>query len=197
MNILHIDCSARAHSHSRQLSAGIVAHLLHLHPQARVVRRDLGFHPIAHAGDVYATALSTPAAMASVCQPDAVQLSDELIGELEAADLVVIGTPMHNFTVPSVLKAWIDQIVRIGRSFAATPEGKKGLLSDRPVYVGVASGGVYSGERASQPDFLTPYLQAALGCVGVHDLRFLPLQGTAFLDADQLLQSRASLLAKL
>lgn len=197
MNILHIDCSARAHSHSRQLSAGIVAHLLHLHPQARVVRRDLGNEPIAHAGDGYATALASPAAMTAAPHPDAVQVSDELIGELEAADLVVIGTPMHNFTVPSVLKAWIDQVVRIGRSFAATPEGKKGLLADRPVYVGVASGGVYSGERASQPDFLTPYLQAALGCVGVHDLRFLPLQGTAFLDADRLLQSRASLLAKL
>jgi FMN-dependent NADH-azoreductase len=141
--------------------------------------------------------LSSPAAIASVSEPDAVQLSDELIGELEAADLVVIGIPMHNVTAPSVLKAWIDQIVRIGRSFAATSEGKQGLLSDRPVFVAVASGGVYSGERASQPDFLTPYLQAALGCVGVHDQRFLPLQGTAFLDADRLLQSRASLLASL
>ncbi|MCS4231968.1 FMN-dependent NADH-azoreductase [Stenotrophomonas maltophilia] len=197
MNILHIDCSARAHSHSRQLSAGILAHLLHLHPQARVVRRDLGHQPIAHAGDGYATALASPAAMTAAPHPDAVRLSDELIGELEAADLVVIGTPMHNFTVPSVLKAWIDQIVRIGRSFAATSEGKQGLLADRPVFVAVASGGVYSGERASQPDFLTPYLQAALGCVGVHDLRFLPLQVTAFLDADRLLQSRASLLAAL
>lgn len=173
MNILHIDCSAR------------------------VVRRDLGHQPIAHAGDGYATALASPAAMTAAPHPDAVRLSDELIGELEAADLVVIGTPMHNFTVPSVLKAWIDQIVRIGRSFAATSEGKQGLLADRPVFVAVASGGVYSGERASQPDFLTPYLQAALGCVGVHDLRFLPLQVTAFLDADRLLQSRASLLAAL
>lgn len=195
MNILHVDCSARAQSHSRWLSAGIVARLRAAYPHAHVTRRDLGLVPIAHADDGYATALSSPAAMAHAPLGAVVRLSEELIGELEAADMVVIGTPMHNFTVPSVLKAWIDQIVRVGRTFTATADGKQGVLRDRPVYVGIASGGVFCGERASQPDFLTPYLQAALGCVGLHHLRFLPLQGTAFLDVEHLQLSRESLLA--
>ena len=85
--------------------------------------------------------------------------SEELIHELENSDCVVIGTPMHNFTVPSALKAWIDHIVRVRRTFHVTREGKVGMLRDRPVFVAVSSGGRYSGEHAHQPDFLTSYLE--------------------------------------
>ena len=106
-------------------------------------------------------------------------LSEELIQELESSDFVVIGTPMHNFTVPSALKAWIDHIVRVRRTFNVTPEGKVGMLRDRPVFVAVSSGGRFSGERARQPDFLTPYLKAILGTIGLHDLTFFSVQGTA------------------
>ena len=105
--------------------------------------------------------------------------SEELIQELESSDLVVIGTPMHNFTVPSALKAWIDHVVRVRRTFNVTPEGKVGTLRDRPVFVAVSSGGRFSGERARQPDFLTPYLKAILGTIGLHDLTFFSVQGTA------------------
>jgi FMN-dependent NADH-azoreductase len=69
---------------------------------------------------------------------------------------------MNNFTVPSVLKAWIDQLLRVGRTIMPTPDGKVGMLHDRPVFIGIASGGVFVGERANQPDFLTPYLSVAL-----------------------------------
>jgi FMN-dependent NADH-azoreductase len=106
-------------------------------------------------------------------------LSEELIRELESADFVVIGTPMHNFTVPSALKAWIDHVVRARRTFNVTPAGKVGLLRDRPVFVAISSGGRFSGERARQPDFLTPYLKAVLGIIGLHDLTFFSVQGTA------------------
>ena len=86
-------------------------------------------------------------------------LSESLIGELEAADFVVIGTPMNNFAVPSTLKAWIDHIVRIRRTFRSTAEGKIGILQDRPVIVVSAHGG-YRGERPpGQPDFLSLYLE--------------------------------------
>jgi FMN-dependent NADH-azoreductase len=85
---------------------------------------------------------------------------------------------MHNLTVPSVLKAWIDHVVRVRRTFNVSPAGKIGLLRDRPVFVAIASGGRFSGERARQPDFLTPYLQAVLGTVGLHDLTFFSVQGT-------------------
>ena len=105
--------------------------------------------------------------------------SDEFIQELESSDFVVIGTPMHNFTVPSTLKAWIDHIVRVRRTFNVTTEGKVGALRDRPVFVAVSSGGRYSGERARQPDFLTPYLKAILGTIGLRDLTFFSVEGSA------------------
>lgn len=195
MKILHIDCSPRAESHSRRLSAGIVERLLAGSPGASVTRRDLGREPIPHAESGYATALSSPDALAAGLSNGALRLSEQLIQEVEAADVLVIGTPMNNFTVPSVLKAWIDQILRIGRTFAASPTGKIGLLQDRPVFIGIASGGVFTGDRANQPDFLTPYLTAALGCVGLNALRFLPLQATAFLDQERLAAASASLIA--
>jgi FMN-dependent NADH-azoreductase len=196
MNILHIDCSPRAGSHSRELSAAIVARLSALVPSARVTRRDLGHAPIPHADADYAAALSSPEVLAAGPPDAAVRLSEQLIREVEAADVVVIGTPMNNFTVPSVLKAWIDQILRMGRTIGVSPTGEKiGLLKDRPVYVGVASGGVFTGERAKQPDFLTPYLTAALGCVGLSSLQFFPLQATVFLDPGQLAAGQDALLA--
>jgi len=108
---------------------------------------------------------------------------------LESADLVVIGTPMHNFTVPSALKAWIDHVVRIRRTFHVTADGKAGTLRDRPVFFAIASGGRFSG-RARQPDFLTPYLKAILPTIGLHDLTFFSVEGTA-LGPDAIAEARA------
>ncbi|WP_028206398.1 FMN-dependent NADH-azoreductase [Paraburkholderia nodosa] len=196
MNILHIDCSPRLESHSRKLSAAIVAKLLTILPSAQVHRRDLGYEPIAHIGAAYADALSTPASLAVAGRSaDAVLLAEELIQEVEVSDVIVIGTPMNNLTVPSVLKAWIDQILRVGRTMQSTPAGKVGMLRDRPVFVGIASGGVFTGDRANQPDFLTPYLSAVLACIGFTTVHYVPLQATAFLDEVQAAQLRASLIA--
>jgi FMN-dependent NADH-azoreductase len=196
MKILHIDCSPRTASHSRALSAAIVARLTADHRDAVVTHRDLGRNPLPHADARYATALSSPASMTSHEAAQATRVSEALILEVEAADLIVIGTPMNNFTVPSVLKAWIDQILRMGRTMGVTPDGDKvGLLRDKPVYVGVASGGVFTGDRARQPDFLTPYLKAAFACVGLTSLHFLPLQATAFLEMGQLNENLHGLVA--
>lgn len=196
MNILHIDCSPRADSHSRRLSAGIVARLLDLRSGTTITRRDLGQAPIPHTQSGYATTLSSPGALAGAQASEAVQLSEQLIGEVERADIVVIGTPMNNFTIPSVFKAWIDQMLRMGRTIGVAANGEKiGLLQDKPVYIGVASGGVYVGEGARQPDFLTPYVSAAFACVGLTSLQFLPLQATAFLDQAQAEAATVTLLA--
>lgn len=195
-NILHIDCSPRDASHSRALSAALLARLSALHPGAAITRRDLGSEPLPHAPCGYATALSSPAALSSEAARAATSLSEQLIGEIERADAVVIGTPMNNFTVPSVFKAWIDQILRMGRTIGVTPAGEKtGLLENKPVYIGIASGGVFHGERAKQPDFLIPYLVAAFGCVGLTSLQFFPLQATAFLDDARLAADRDALVA--
>jgi FMN-dependent NADH-azoreductase len=116
-------------------------------------------------------------------------LSKELIQELESADFVVIATPMHNFTVPVALKAWIDHVVRVRRTFNVTAQGKLEALRDRPVFVAVSSGGRFSGDRAHQPDFLTPYLKAILGTIGLHDLTFFSIEGSA-LGPDALVAAR-------
>ncbi|SDD98121.1 FMN-dependent NADH-azoreductase [Cupriavidus sp. YR651] len=194
MNILHIDCSPRPESHSRQLSAAIVRKLLRVVPDASISRRDLATAPLPHAAPDYTTTLSTPATLATPLR-GALDLSEALIREVEAADMIVIGTPMHNLTVPSVLKAWIDQVLRAGRTFMSTPAGKVGMLCDRPVFIGVASGGVFTGERATQPDFLTPYLSTVLGSIGLNTLQFFPIQATAFLDQDQATLAREKALA--
>jgi FMN-dependent NADH-azoreductase len=184
MNILHIDCSPRPESHSRQLSAAIVEKLLEVAPGASVSRRDFAASPLPHAGAEYTNVLSSSATLAAPPR-GALDRSEALIQEVEAADAIVIGTPMHNLTVPSVLKAWIDQILRAGRTFKSTPGGKVGMLRDRPVFIGIASGGVFAGERANQPDFLTPYLSVVLGSIGLKTLQFFPVQATAFLDREQ------------
>jgi FMN-dependent NADH-azoreductase len=196
MNILHIDCSPRPESHSRQLSAAVVDKLLTIVPDAHISRRDLGYEPIPHAEAAYAAALATPASLAEAGRTaDSVRLAEQLIEEVERADVVVIGTPMNNFSVPSVLKAWIDQILRVGRTMQSTPSGKVGMLRDRPVFVGIASGGVFAGDRPSQPDFLTPYLTAVLGCIGLNTVHYLPLQATAFIDQARASELRRSLVA--
>lgn len=184
MNILHIDCSPRPASHSRRLSAAIVEKLLEVAPAASIERRHLGADPLPHAAADYATTLSSPATLAAPLK-GSLDRAEALIQEVEAADVIVIGTPMHNLTVPSVLKAWIDHIMRAGRTFMSTPAGKVGMLRDRPVFVGIASGGVFTGERANQADFLTPYLSVVLGSIGLKSLQFLPMQATAFLVGDQ------------
>jgi FMN-dependent NADH-azoreductase len=196
MHILHIDSSPRLESHSRGLSAAIVERLLEVAPKASIHRRDLGTEPLPHTPPEYAVALSTPATLAAP-PLGSLDVSERLIRELEAADAIVIGTPMHNYTLPSVLKAWIDQVLRVGRTMQSTPAGKVGLLRDRPVFIGVASGGVFSGERANQPDFLTPYLSLALNSIGLKTLQFLALQGTAFLDREHAAAARENVLAAL
>lgn len=140
------------------------------------MERTLGRDPIPHIDGNYADAhkMSEDA----LARKATIAYSELLIRELENADVLVISTPMHNLTVPSVLKAWIDNVVRAGRTFNVTPNGKIGMLRDRPTFIAVASGGKFSGERARQPDFLTPYLETIFATIGLHDLTFFSVQGT-------------------
>jgi FMN-dependent NADH-azoreductase len=178
MNILHVTGSPRGQaSESYRLSRNIIEWLLKSDPAATLIHRDVGGRVLPPIDEDYAISQQ---ASADVSQEGSAAVSAELIRELESADVVVIGTPMHNFTVPSALKLWIDHVVRVRWTFNVTPNGKVGTLRDRPVFVAVSSGGKFSAERARQPDFLTPYLQAVLGIAGLHDLRFFSIEGTAF-----------------
>ena len=180
MKILHLQASPRQQaSNAWWLSQQIVARLVARSGSARISVRDLHGDAIPHVDATYAGVLGSPVAVDDDQAAGTLALSEQLIVELDTADAVVIGTPMHNYTLPSTLKAWIDHVVRVRRSFAITPDGKVGLLRDRPVYVGVVSGGRFSGTTAGQPDFLTPYLRAALATIGLHDLRFYSMEGLA------------------
>ena len=177
--ILFLTCSPRgADAHSARFAEEVLGELRARHPGLEVARRDLASDPppIVDAG-------FSAAILANDAAAPALAASEALIGALEAADALVIATPMHNFGVPAVLKAWVDQIVRIHRTFRSTPEGKVGVLPDRPVVVVVASGGWFTGPSPigtpAQPDFLTPYLRAILATVGLRDLRLVTLEGMA------------------
>jgi FMN-dependent NADH-azoreductase len=146
-----------------------------------VTERVVGDGSLPHVDGDYAEELGTARPPSTEpAREGSLLLSEVLIRELEESDALVISTPMHNFTVPSGLKAWLDHVVRIHRTFNATPEGKVGTLYARPVFVAVASGGRYSGEQARQPDFLTPYLAAILGTIGLRDPVFFSVEGMAF-----------------
>jgi FMN-dependent NADH-azoreductase len=181
MRILHVSCSPRGQiSESYRLSRKIIEFLLEREPAAIVVDRVIGAGAISHIDESYATALGGIQQSSAERFPEgAMARSEELIQELESSDCMVIGTPMHNFAVPSALKAWIDHIVRVRRTFNATKDGYKGILRDRPVYVAVSSGGRYSGGRARQRNFLTPYIKTVLGVIGRSDVTFFSVEGSS------------------
>jgi FMN-dependent NADH-azoreductase len=170
--ILQILVSPRPLAFSRRLAGDIVSRIVACHPGALVITRDLAAEPPPHPDrDLYEAILSPT--------PDddpRFALSETYIGELEAADFVVIGTPVNNFTVPSTLKAWIDHIVRIRRTFRSTPEGKVGMLRDRPLIVVTAHGG-YVTIPPTQPDFLTDYVRTIFETIGIPSVEFVRLEG--------------------
>lgn len=156
----------------------------------RVTTRNLATEPLAPLSTQYARVITS-----SVPFDDpALALSEHLIGELESCDRLLISTPMHNFTVPAVLKLWIDHVLRKGRSFTVTQDGKVGLLRDRPALVLVRSGSPCAGDGARQPDFLTPYLHYALSVIGIHSVQFVYLPGLPPI-AEALAQTRDALVS--
>ncbi len=176
MNILHVSCSPRGReSESYRLSQKIIGHLLDKEPTATIVNRPLGDGVIPPVDREYAISQGSSE---DVSQFGSMAQSEKLIVELESSDVLVISTPMHNLTLPATLKLWIDHIVRTRRTFNITRSGKVGTLHDRPVFIATASGGRFSGEHVQQPDFLTPYLKAILGMIGLHDLTIFSVQGT-------------------
>ncbi|MDE2006664.1 MAG: NAD(P)H-dependent oxidoreductase, partial [Rhodospirillales bacterium] len=176
--ILHLTVSPRGeNSLSRAISAEAVHLLTARIPDARVMTRDLAREPLPHVDAGFAAAIAVPERRYEQPHMGALALSDTLIDELAAARAVVIGTSVHNYGLPSVLKAWFDHVVRIHRSFRGTPEGKIGLLADRPVLVVAGSGGYFSREPARQPDFFAPHLLALFATIGIRDVTILRLEG--------------------
>jgi len=163
--ILHIDSSAQKQkSISRQLSARIVDQL-----GGEVIRRDLS-DAVPPVTELWVSANFTPAEQRTSEQKEALTLSNLLVAELQRADTIVIGSPVYNFNVPSVLKAWIDQVVRAGLTFSYTENGPVGLLEGKRAIVAMASAGMPIG---SEIDFASGYLRHILGFVGINDVQII------------------------
>ena len=144
------------------------------HPQDTILLRDIGHHPVPH--------VTEPWIVGSTASPDdqtpeskaAIAVSDQLVDEFLSADRYIFGVPMFNFNVPSIFKAYIDQIVRPGRTYAMGLDGFEGLVKERKALFITTSGNSYAPGSPSAPlNFLEPYLRAVFGFIGLTDLQFV------------------------
>ncbi|MGH1420900.1 MAG: FMN-dependent NADH-azoreductase [Hyphomonas sp.] len=183
-NILRIDASARqTDSVTRELSDKTIdrfATLGAVQVTSRDVARGLPF-----VDEAWVTANFTPEAQRTNEQRSKLSQSDQLVDEVQAADLLVIGMPIYNFGIPASLKAWIDMICRVGRTFYYSENGPVGLMTGKRAIILIASGGT---ELGSEIDFASPYIRHALNFIGIQDITFIAADGLGA-DAEQKLQS--------
>jgi len=174
LKILEVQASARASgSISRELTADLIAALEDRHGELDITRRDLA-KGLPFIDESWVGANFTPDEDRTSTHRQILSRSDDLVAELQAADVIVIGAPIYNFSVPAVLKAWIDMVCRARLTFRYTESSVEGLLENKKAYVVVPSGGVPIGSPA---DFATPYLRHALGFVGITDVEIIGAQG--------------------
>jgi len=185
MKLLHIDSSILGeNSVSRQVSAAVVARLRAETPGVEVTYRDLAATPISHlTGQQFAARFAAPAEGAPGLAETAA--GEAALAEFLAADIVVIGAPMYNFTLSSQLKAWIDQIVVAGKTFRYGPKGPEGLAGDKRVIIALSRGGLYGpGAPAAAFEHLEGYLRSIFAFMGVTDPEIIVAEGIQ-LGADQ------------
>src|SRR5450631_1127951 len=183
--LLHIDSSPLyGRSVSRELTAAFVAQWKASHPHGAVIYRDLNATAMPPINADWVGAVYTPEKARTPQQKELLRLSDSLLAELEQADEYVFGVPMHNFGVPSVLKLWIDQIARVGRTFSYGGGGApKGLLVSKNVTFIIATGGIYDAQtQMASFNFVEPYLRSVFGFLGVTEATFITAGGTAALN---------------
>ncbi|MCA1415620.1 NAD(P)H-dependent oxidoreductase [Bradyrhizobium sp. NBAIM20] len=177
MKLLHIDSSVLGpHSVSRQVSAAIVDRLRQATPSLQVVYRDLTETPLAHLSGSHLAAAQGAAAPAELA-PD-LAASAAALEEFLSADIVVIGAPMYNFTIPTQLKAWIDRILVVGKTFKYGAAGPEGLAGGKRVIVAVSRGGYYGAETPyAAGEHLETYLRWVFGFIGITNVEFIPADG--------------------
>jgi FMN-dependent NADH-azoreductase len=179
-SILFIQSSPRGlQSYSYKVAKFIVDSFKAKNPDSKLVRRNLDEEPPPHVDSAFVGGLFVRPEQRTPQQANALALSDALIDELIAADTIVIAIAVHNFGIPSTLKAWIDHVVRAGRTFAFSQNGPQGLVKDRRAILVLASGGVYSDGPAKSFDFHEPYLRAILGFIGIVNVEVVRVEGVA------------------
>lgn len=177
-HLLHIDSSARGEgSASRRLSADYVAAWKARNPRGTVAYRDLAADSPAFVSPEWITGVFGPAEAADEGTREAVAAAERLIHELEEADVLVLGVPMYNFGVPATFKAWIDQVMMAGRTFAFGDNGPEGLLKGKKAVVLRASGSDFGNPDFAPMDFHAPYIRGVLGWMGVTDVEIIAVNG--------------------
>jgi len=186
--LLKLDSSPMGQgSISRKLTAKFAETWLRSHSGGRVIERDLTMLDLPVVDASWVGAAHTPESSRTAAQSKALAASDSLINDLEQADEYVFGVPMHNFSIPSTLKLWIDQVVRVGKTFSYGATGPKGLLTGKKATLLLASGGEYGkGSAMASFDFVTPYLKTLLGFIGITDVTIITASGTAQLMSGKL-----------
>jgi FMN-dependent NADH-azoreductase len=177
--LLHLDSSARGErSVSRQLTGDFVSAWKQAHPGAEVIYRDLSNTPVPFVSERFIAGAYTPADALSPELRVALATSNELIAELKTATEYVFGVPMYNFSVPATFKAYIDQIVRFGQTFARSESGYEGLLTGKKATVITSSGGVYrAGSPAAPYNLQEPWIRTIFGFIGITDVDFIVADG--------------------
>jgi FMN-dependent NADH-azoreductase len=185
--LLHIDSSPLyGRSVSRELTGAFVNQWKALHTDGRIVDRDLNAIQIPPVSADWVGAVFTSEEAQTPEQKKLLTLSDTLIAEIQQADEYVIGVPMHNFGVPSVLKLWIDQIARVGKTFSYANGTPKGLIIGKKATFIIATGGVYDAQtQMASLNFVEPYLRSLFGFLGLTDVTFLTAGGTMALNHGQ------------
>lgn len=202
-HLLHIDASPRGErSHSRRMTHEFVEQWKQQHPSDTVTYRDVGRNPIPHVDEPWIAAAFSPPEQHTPHLQEAIRLSDQLVDEFLAADIYVIGVPMYNFSVPSGFKAYIDQIVRIGRTVAYEPnevaDVYKPLVLGKKMFIVEARGdsGFEPGGRYEKMNYHDPYLSTVFGFMGITDITFIHVEKEVY-GGQKLAESIANARAKI
>ncbi|MTH14699.1 FMN-dependent NADH-azoreductase [Flavobacterium sp. LC2016-01] len=169
-------------SFSNQLSKAVIEKLTASNPETEVQTLDLSKTPLPYLTNSHISAVYAPAESHTPEQAEALKYSDEAIKTLMESDVIVIGVPLYNFGIPAVLKGWIDQIARAGKTFSYSESGPKGLLTDKKVFLSIASGAIFSEGPYKSYDFSESYLRTVFGFLGITDITTFRVEGTAIPD---------------
>ncbi|SKD10254.1 FMN-dependent NADH-azoreductase [Chitinophaga ginsengisegetis] len=177
-HILHLISSLQGKgSHSIQLGQAIVEKIQEKYPGSTLEELNLVDIEIPHLSPAVLRTFFLPGEQLTEEEKESIRFSDEMVKQLLAADIIVIGAPLYNFTIHTSLKAWIDHITRAGITFGYGENGPVGKVTGKKVYVAMSSGGVYSEGPGKANDFVAPYLNAFLGFLGMTDLTVFRAEG--------------------
>lgn len=186
MKILHVTAGLFGeNSVSTQLSGKLVQRLKQDFSTAEITLRDVASTQVSHLDAEILMAASTAEADRSPRQQEELAMTEQLLDEVFAADILVIGAPMYNFTIPSQLKAWFDRIAQAGRTFRYTENGPEGLLTSKKAYIASARGGFYSEGEAAALDHQESYIKTMLGFVGITDVTIVRAEGVNISDSQR------------